>query len=356
MLRRTRIVGDLVTYYNDNEPFVCDWLRNMIAAGELPPGDVDERSIADVKPEDLSGYDQCHLFCGIGGWPLALMLAGWPAGAPVWTGSCPCQPLSNAGKRGGHEDERHLWPAFFNLIRECNPPVIFGEQVASKDGLEWLDGVFTDLEDAGYACGAADLCAASVGLPHIRQRLFWVADAAGSRQARAEDRGADCSDAGEGARGEQLERSGDSGRVAESDSERHDKQGIHLRPGRPFSSEVVELGAVDGLCNTNSSELSQPQEQPAREERTPVAGTGWNYIHCRDGKLRRVPGPESGLQPLSYGVPRKLGPPLTGMGQVGIRAARANRVGRLRGYGNAIVPTLAAEFIRAYLEDRSHAM
>ena len=104
-------------------------------------------------------------------WPYALRLAGWPDDRNVWTGSCPCQPLSSAGQRKGHADERHLWPAFYSLIAECRPAIVFGEQVASKDGREWLAGVRADLEALGYACGAADLCAAGAGAPHIRQRF-----------------------------------------------------------------------------------------------------------------------------------------------------------------------------------------
>ena len=101
--------------------------------------------------------------------------AGWEG--PVWTGSCPCQPLSSAGQRKGHADERHLWPAFQQLISECRPSTfVFGEQVASKDGREWFAAVRADLEHMGYACGAADLSAAGVGAPHIRQRLYWVAN------------------------------------------------------------------------------------------------------------------------------------------------------------------------------------
>ena len=141
-------------------------------------GVVDERSITEVQPDDVAGFLQCHFFAGIGGWPLALAWAGWEGS--VWTGSCPCQPLSSAGKRKGDADERHLWPAFQQLIAECQPPVVFGEQVASKDGREWLSAVRTDLESVGYACGAADLSAAGVGAPHIRQRLFWVAESQGS--------------------------------------------------------------------------------------------------------------------------------------------------------------------------------
>src|SRR3990167_2717266 len=174
------------TYYNDNDPYICDWVRNLIEAKLVPPGEVDARSITEVNGGDLKGFVQCHFFCGILGWPYALRLAGWPSDAPVWTGSCPCQPYSAAGKGGGDSDPRNLWPEFRRLVAECRPSVVFGEQVASADGRAWLSGVRADLEALGYAVGAADLCAASVGAPHIRQRLFWVADAEFDRLQRCE--------------------------------------------------------------------------------------------------------------------------------------------------------------------------
>ncbi|MFJ5485688.1 DNA cytosine methyltransferase [Pectobacterium actinidiae] len=164
-------------YYNEIDPFAAQWLRSLIAAGHIAPGDVDERSIEDVAPDDLRNYTQCHFFAGIGVWSYALRQAGWPDDKPAWTGSCPCQPFSTAGKGAGFADERHLWPSFFHLIRQRKPSVVFGEQVASKDGLEWIDLVQTDLESAGYASTAVDLCAAGVGAPNIRQRLFWVGNA-----------------------------------------------------------------------------------------------------------------------------------------------------------------------------------
>lgn len=174
-------------YYNEIDPYAAEWLRNLIAAGHIAPGEVDTRSIVDVRPDDLKGYEQCHFFAGIGGWSHALRLAGWPDDRPVWTGSCPCQPFSAAGKGKAADDERHLAPAWLSLIAERHPGVIFGEQVEAAIGWGWLDFVFDALEAQGYACGAAVLPACGVGAPHIRQRCYFVADSEsdGRGQGRA---------------------------------------------------------------------------------------------------------------------------------------------------------------------------
>ena len=134
------------SYYNEIDPFAAEMLRNLIKAGHIAPGDVDERSIEDVRPDDLRGYAQCHFFAGVGVWSYALRRAGYPDARPVWSGSCPCQPFSAAGKGAGFADERHLWPHFHWLIEQCRPPIVLGEQVASKDGLAWLDLVQADME------------------------------------------------------------------------------------------------------------------------------------------------------------------------------------------------------------------
>jgi DNA (cytosine-5)-methyltransferase 1 len=175
----------MTVYYNEIDPYAAQWLRNLIAAEHLAKGEVDERSITEIQPDDLLGFDQCHFFAGIGVWGHALRRAGWADDRPVWTGSCPCQPFSAAGKQEGFADARHLWPIWFNLIRQCRPAIVLGEQVASA--LDWLDLVSTDMEDAGYAFGAADLCAAGFGGAHIRQRLYFtgVANTVGSGRARA---------------------------------------------------------------------------------------------------------------------------------------------------------------------------
>jgi DNA (cytosine-5)-methyltransferase 1 len=175
-----------VNYYNEIDPYCAAWLQNLMDAGHIPDGDIDTRSIEDVRPDDLRGYTQCHWFAGIAGWPLALRLAGWPDSRPCWTGSAPCQPFSVAGKGDGVADKRHLWPAWFHLIRECRPSTIFGEQVANAIAHGWIDGTFGDLESQGYACGSAVLSASAADAPHRRDRLWFVADAEWDEQPRQE--------------------------------------------------------------------------------------------------------------------------------------------------------------------------
>lgn len=172
-----------MTYYNEIEPYCADWLENLIQAGEIPDGWVDRRPIQEVKASDLEGFEQCHFFAGIGGWALALRIAGWPDECPVWTGSCPCQPFSVSGQQKGFADERHLWPYWRSLLAEFSPANIFGEQVASEAGRDWFSHVRSDLETLEYAVGCADLCSASVGTDFPRQRLYFVAKSMRTRLA-----------------------------------------------------------------------------------------------------------------------------------------------------------------------------
>jgi DNA (cytosine-5)-methyltransferase 1 len=165
----------MAALYNEIDPYAAQWLRSLIKAGLIPDGEVNTNSIVDLRPSDLAGFQQVHLFAGIGGWSQALRLAGWPSDRPVWTASCPCQPFSEAGKGLGKDDPRHLWPQAHRLIRDCRPPVVLGEQVARKAGRGWFDGVRSDLEGDDYSVGAVDLTALAVNAPHVRQRLYWNA-------------------------------------------------------------------------------------------------------------------------------------------------------------------------------------
>ena len=415
----------MTAYYNEIEPKAAAWLRELIRHDLIAPGDVDERSIEDVRPDDLRGYTQCHFFAGIGVWSYALRGVGWPDDRPVWTGSCPCQPFSAAGKGGGFADERHLWPHFHHLIRERKPSVVLGEQVASKDGLGWFDLVQADLEGSGYAAGAVDLCAAGVGAPHIRQRLWWAAerladadgrDASAERQQpsgeqrqqpedggvgilehaprdgrferRAEPGGrgaaSRCGVGGlgddddtrlEGQRGRHQAASGwvgeagpasaagepggmgnTSGQPSERDargvSGAQGGSGSAGRTDGPNDYRYSDAGAAGGLADDLLQQ--RPDGQPGKRAgddasgwvkgSTAVAGLCgdlrpgptngfWrdaDWLFCRDGKWRPV---EPDTFPLAHGA--------------------AERLGRLRGYGNAIVAPAAQAFIEAYLESKA---
>lgn len=161
--------------FNEFDGFKCDWLRNLSDRELIAPGTIYERDIRDIAPSELMGFTQCHFFAGIGVWSYALREAGYSDSERVWTASCPCQPFSASGKRGGFDDERHLWPSLFWLIDQCKPDCIIGEQVASKDGFAWFDLVASDMEGIGYTIGAVDICAAGFGAPHIRNRFYWLA-------------------------------------------------------------------------------------------------------------------------------------------------------------------------------------
>jgi DNA (cytosine-5)-methyltransferase 1 len=299
-------------YYNEIDPFAAAWLRKLIEAGHVADGEVDERDIRDVHPADLRGFAQVHMFAGIGGWSRALRLADWGDDRPVWTGSCPCQPFSQAGRGGGVADERHLWPHFHHLINECRPGRVYGEQVSSPDGLAWFDLVQTDLEGSGYAAAALDICAASVGAPHIRQRLYWMADAeSGGR--------------------------GDYGVLSQAVGGRQDTGQFELFGAVGGLGQPAEQGPqrqqdrrydVYGQGRSSVERASGESVGRVEDGRRPSPTNGFwadpDWLFCRDGKWRPV---EPGTFVLASGFP--------------------NRMGLLRGFGNAIVPPLAAEFIKA---------
>ena len=336
----------MTAYYNEIDPFAAQWLRELIKAGLIAPGEVDERSIEDIKPNDLLGFDQCHFFAGIGVWSLALRRAGWPDNRPVWTGSCPCQPFSASGKKSGFDDERHLWPAFHWLIQQCGPGIVIGEQVASKAAEPWLDLVQADMETMGYAFGALAFPSAGVGAPNIRDRVYWVghADKPGS-QGYTGNGGA------EGWQGPErpATEAGVSLRVADTTNQRPvGRWASKASNGANTPREQPErfCNAV-GLANPDSNGREQGGEGrqavgygPAAESDSSIdslasgGGSGptngfWrdvDWLYCRDGKWRPV---KPGSFPLVDGA--------------------AARVGRLRGYGNAINAKAAEEFIKVIL-------
>lgn len=160
-------------YYNENNAHAAAWLRELIAKRLIADGEVDERSIADVYPDDVRGFAQCHFFAGIGGWSYALRLAEWPDSRPVWTFSTPCQFKSSASR--GRAVAADMWPEQRRLVFANRPVTFFGEQVAAAN--DWFDGLCADVESVGYEVGAAVLPALSVGADHARPRIYFAGDA-----------------------------------------------------------------------------------------------------------------------------------------------------------------------------------
>ncbi|MBD8531535.1 MULTISPECIES: DNA cytosine methyltransferase [unclassified Massilia] len=348
-------------YYNEIDKYAAEWLVELIAAGHIAPGVVDTRSIEDVHPADLQDFAQCHFFAGIGVWSLALRRAGWPDDRPVWTGSCPCQPFSAAGQGAGFADERHLWPAFYHLIKQhdewCRaqkrrPPVILGEQVASKDADPWIDLVHADLEALGYAFGAVPFPSAGVGAPHIRDRLYWVANAGGERRGRRQGathgRLDDRTHAGRFQGNDGAVGDGEAGivRLADTDggnasAERQQRSGEQRQ--QPEDGSVISLadasrsgrreeradggGRGIGDCQEGITSGSIDGGSDLRPGPTNGYWRDADWLGCRDGKWRPV---EPGTFPLAHGA--------------------ASRVGRLRAYGNAINAEAARVFIEAVME------
>lgn len=284
----------MTVLYNEIDPDAAKCLRNLIDGGLIAPGYVDERSIVDFDPDELAAYTQCHFFAGIGGWPLALQIAGWPDWRPVWTGSCPCQPGSVAGRQLGFADPRHLWPTWCKLISKRRPATIFGEQVAAWAA--WIALVRSDLEAMDYAMGAMPIEAACAGGHQLRDRYFFVARSNDAKWRPEEPAG--------------YIATGPSPGRDESDGNTTERRRSRLvsAPG---------LGWGEGWTE---------HELRSRGLSAAVASIGDSQvIECPDGKWRPLPPPR--VRWVGNEIPA--------------------RISKLRLLGNAIDPFAAAAFVQA---------
>ncbi|RYF31378.1 MAG: DNA cytosine methyltransferase [Comamonadaceae bacterium] len=358
----------MAIYLNEFDPKAAAWLRELMKGGHIPDGYVDERSITDVDPTELAGFTQLHFFAGVGGWPIAARHAGWPDDRGLVTGSCPCQPFSVAGKGAGTADARHLWPDFFRIIRAFRPACIMGEQVAAAVGKGWFLGVRTDLESIGYDARGIVVPACAVNAPHRRDRLWF---AAGSRTVGdAGGVGSSPRVSGSQSRDERLagvpvNPNGPGGGVLEylqSLGRREGRPESELRGGRtaiasagvsdcdlgdlPGERGNGRQGAAESSGRAGAQAGSSCRDVAARDShrcatgnrngsttghRDTAAAAHWagaKWLVSHDGKARRV---EPSIPLLVDGLPARA--PL------------------LRGYGNAIVPAIAAEMMSAWMEE-----
>ncbi|WP_363798438.1 DNA cytosine methyltransferase [Lysobacter firmicutimachus] len=338
-------------YYNENDPYLCDWLRNLIRARLIPSGDVDDRDIQSVSAGDLRGYRQCHFFAGIGGFAYAARLAGWPDDEPLWTGGFPCQPFSVAGRQCAQADDRHLWPELHRLVAQARPALFLGENVAGLIPLG-LDGVLADLEAEGYASRAIVVPACAVNAPHRRDRVWIVGKRLADRgrerrqQVACGALGDEIPDAGRPAPDDHQLAGGGQGGLADRDGERR-------REARRLCGRATQWpagGGEGGLEHPARERRGEGRAEPGLPQRRYAAAAGAGGVGDADdagsqgcierwqragqwdawatGRTlagRRVP--ESGIRLLAHGIPA--------------------RIPRLRAAGNAIVPQVAAEILRA---------
>ena len=307
-----------MNYYNEFNPEAAAWLRELIKQKHIADGEVDERSIIDVQASDIRGFTQCHFFAGIGGWSYALRLAGWTDDKPVCTASLPCQPFSVAGAQKGIDDERHLLPHFIELVKQCNFQTIFGEQVPGAIKHGWLDDICTEMEREKYRVGQIVLTAAGEGAPHIRQRLYWVAnrlpDPASTRLEGRKRQGIQGRGAGFAVSGSGL------------GNTKHDGHNAN-QIGRGLSESEIESGMLK--FEGSDTEWSDPY-----------------WIYCRDKKYRPI---ESSIKPLVNGIPKGVVRGGNISEEFDANNTQEARAMRLKGYGNAIVPQVASSFIQAFM-------
>ena len=236
----------------------------------------------------------------------------------VIAGGYPCQPFSTAGKRGGSDDPRHLWPEMLRAISVLRPRVAFLENVRGHYSLGF-DRVLGDLADIGYDCEWEIVSAQSVGAPHRRERLICLA-----YTSQQQCNGRECGH-GAGTVGEwsalQESACGSGSNVADTNNPR----GGTSR----FDADGHSEANVAGWDDESQSELGRFGEDVADTDGSPrqqrdhfggeegYAGGQWWAVEPDVGRV-------------AHGIPA--------------------RVDRLRGLGNAVVPQVAEVVGRVIIE------
>jgi DNA (cytosine-5)-methyltransferase 1 len=222
----------------------------------------DVPNLGDVTAVDWSTVERVDLICG-----------GYP-----------CQPFSYAGKRGGADDPRHLWPHFASALRHLRPRFAILENVPGHLSLGF-GRVLGDLAELGFDAEWDCIPAAAVGAPHLRYRVFVVAYASGAR--RREDAGGASGHEGQNARGPEAD--------------------DHVADGDGEGGRAWDVAAADGAVGDTVSPSSDPHPPPSGS-RCAAGEPGWWDVEPDVGRV-------------ADGVP--------------------SRVDRLRALGNAVVPQVA---------------
>lgn len=272
-------------------------------------------------------------------------------GADVVVGGFPCQPFSVAGKQKATKDNRHLWPDMFRVIKETKPTWVIGENVRNivsiSDGMV-LEQVYVDLESQGYEVQSFIIPASAVNAPHQRYRTWIV--------AHSEYNGLSTTKIGSGIEETVYEKptrqngtfnfKGTSGiskttsNVAHTDHGNHnEKKEIRTR-WNTINSSSADVAHSDsrlrrgGRTIRPSGENGQRGFHTTQEEQTPHDLRS-KTIRCNTirGKTEKFTG--------NWNSEPNVGRVVNGL---------PNRVDRLRGLGNAIVPQIAYQIGKAIME------
>ena len=228
--------------------------------------------------------------------------------AEIICGGFPCQPFSQAGKRRGTEDDRHLWPEMLRIISEVRPTWVIGENVIGIVKME-LDSILSDLEGEGYQTRAFIIPACSIDAPHKRDRVWII--------AHANSEGESDGPINEGPRPRQLELMAD--------------------PNSGFST-VTQQAVQAGRATIISSSKDVAYSESERVQR--LWSSGEQKPHTYGGQKLSLCGSERPRPAYWEAEP--------GMGRVvdGI----PNRVDRIKGLGNAVVPMVVEVIGNAIME------
>ena len=178
-------------------------------------------------------------------------------------GGIPCQPFSVAGKKKGKEDDRHLWPYMYEIIKHKKPTWVIVENVGGFVNVA-LDDVCLDLEAQGYATQSFIIPACSVEAPHRRDRI-WIL---GKFMGNASSDGRIESESSE-KKGGAVRRS-EEGRVLESEGASDMEN-----PGRALRQGRIEQGEnADEVGQGNANQL----ERSGGTSRSDVANSNDNGL------------------------------------------------------------------------------
>jgi len=319
----------------------------------------------------------------------------------IITGGFPCQPFSVAGSRKGTDDNRHLWPEMFRIIKEFKPRWVIGENVRGivsiQDGLVF-ETVCTDLESEGYEVQTFNIPAVGVGAPHKRERIWIVAnsrcsirreqssrnsESIGSGTFKETERSTDTSEITrpsertetmadtniDGAKRNQPE-DGQRSRTQQSSEDVADSNTGNVEAGRERQGRICKENTKEGQSNnvTGSSEVMANTKSKGTREDNKGLRSGTSGISGRQGTIRtkenvaNTDGERQQEQCRPKSIQEEGNELECSSSQSGgnfwdiepdvgrVVNGLPGRVHRLKGLGNAIVPQIAEEIGRAIMK------